>query len=515
MPSYFNTKSGVLVGMLAASSSTSPMFVQPVAAQAPAAKTTTEQIHSPKRRGERVKWIELVHHTFRDGNLTDHGLALWHLESCAIPLADEVQLFTDVSERSGQLWNREAITTDNWEVQWMLDFKTMNIMQKTKGVGLGFWLTGFNVNEVMNAKKIVGTSTMGQADKDWNTNLHNLGYDFLGHDTTLKGFGLILSVDDETGNTSPNLSCVRTPRKQKLEMGKNFPDKNALKVDFRNQPLDFRVRVKGNTVEVDYRPGGSHKDWKNVCSIRDYDAPKRTYMGWSAWSGTPKEKDQGSQGDFRLAVKKIKTWNYNLATVGSEMSGVAEEIRELYGELHKKNFMFDSQKEQTEAINGILKMLKTYIMGSHKAEEGQARTLLHVKSQMLDMEANALKLKKEIHYVLENTKEAGDNSPAAKKARHDRILNELRKEMGSIKKVIQTSEDDGGKMSSVSEAAAKAASADKRVMGVADQTEKIKETAENQMRNANFMNSLVLLTLIGIIGMIAHKIIYYEKKHLL
>lgn len=82
------------------------------------------------------------------------------------------------------------------------------------------------------------------------------------------------------------------------------------------------------------------------------------------------------------------------------MSGVAEEIRELYGELHKKNFMFDSQKEQTEAINGILKMLKTYIMGSHKAEEGQARTLLHVKSQMLDMEANALKLKKEIHYVL-------------------------------------------------------------------------------------------------------------------
>jgi len=491
------------------------MFVQPVAAQAPAAKTTTEQIHSPKRRGERVKWIELVHHTFRDGNLTDHGLALWHLESCAIPLADEVQLFTDVSERSGQLWNREAITTDNWEVQWMLDFKTMNIMQKTKGVGLGFWLTGFNVNEVMNAKKIVGTSTMGQADKDWNTNLHNLGYDFLGHDTTLKGFGLILSVDDETGNTSPNLSCVRTPRKQKLEMGKNFPDKNALKVDFRNQPLDFRVRVKGNTVEVDYRPGGSHKDWKNVCSIRDYDAPKRTYMGWSAWSGTPKEKDQGSQGDFRLAVKKIKTWNYNLATVGSEMSGVAEEIRELYGELHKKNFMFDSQKEQTEAINGILKMLKTYIMGSHKAEEGQARTLLHVKSQMLDMEANALKLKKEIHYVLENTKEAGDNSPAAKKARHDRILNELRKEMGSIKKVIQTSEDDGGKMSSVSEAAAKAASADKRVMGVADQTEKIKETAENQMRNANFMNSLVLLTLIGIIGMIAHKIIYYEKKHLL
>ncbi|CAD7955744.1 unnamed protein product [Amoebophrya sp. A120] len=483
-----------------------------------------DTMHTPRRRGERVKWIELVHHTFRDGNITDNGLALWSLESCAIPMADQIQLFTDVTERSGQLWNREAITTDNWEVQFQLDVSALNIIPKTRNVGVAFWLTDFQVTSVLNAKNIVGSSPMNQADSDWNDNLAHLGYDFLGHDTTLRGFGLIFSIEDETGNVNPNLSCTRTPRSEKLQMGVNFPDKNAMKIDFRNQPLDVRVRVKAGSVSVDYKfaatgtSAASDRNahyWRHVCMLRDYEPPKRTYMGWSAWSGTPKVAGQ-APGDFRAAVKKIRTWNYNLATVGSEMSGVAEEIRDMYADLHKKNFLFENQREQTEAINGILGMLKQYVMGSHKTEESQARTLLHVKSQMLDMEASALKLKNEIHYVLdEGEKRRIEMSAAEKKAKKDRILRELRQEMGSIKNVISSSAEDTQKLATVSTSAQEAAKTDKKVMSVSEQTDAIKRAAESQMFYTSWMNGMVIVSLLGIVVCIFSKIIYYEKKHLL
>ncbi|CAD7927014.1 unnamed protein product [Amoebophrya sp. A25] len=477
-------------------------------------------IHTPKRRHEKVKWIELVHHTFPEGNLTDHALALWHLESAANPVNDYVQLFPDVVQRYGQIWNKEAITTDHFELSFRLDVFAKNRIPETTGAGLGVWLTTSNVNEYLRGQTIVGIRPENlDAASEWNEGVKDLGFDFLGHNVKLPGFGVVFTLEDRHGNIRPSVNCLRTPAHtfEKLEYGKNFPeDGKGVRVDFRNQPLDVRIHVKKTVITAEYKlPASQSRDWAHLCTVSDVPKAGRTFMGWAGWTGSPKEPGNTS-GDLIAKVSKVKTWNFNLNNWGSEMSGVAEDIRKMYTELYKKNFQFKNQREQTEAIHGILKMLKSYIVQSHEAEGQQARTLLHVKSQMLDMEASANKLRKEVHFVLENVNE--DHSPEGRAKRKQKAIEEMRREVGSIRTVISDMESDTNRFAEVSDSVAAVAvrgGEDSAVDDVAQQTEDIKSLAETQMYYATLMNMVVISTLIILVAIIGSKIMYYEKKHLL
>ena len=77
--------------------------------------------------------------------------------------------------------------------------------------------------------------------------------------------------------------------------------------------------------------------------------------------------------------RKKVSWNYRTDEVGEDLAGISSEIKSVYSRLQAKRFDFTTQSEQTEALKGVLSMLKIYLKGRRASEQLANKNLMQMK----------------------------------------------------------------------------------------------------------------------------------------
>ncbi len=103
-----------------------------------------------------------------------------------------------------------------------------------------------------------------------------------------------------------------------------------------------------------------------------------------------------------------------------------------YEKLYAKKFQFDSQKEQTAALNDVLAMLKAYMSGQRDTERNIRRSLIQMKGKVAEIERDARRFSKEMEYLLSDKNE----TPEQKKQHRANALDDLKKHMSGLKDLI-------------------------------------------------------------------------------
>ncbi len=177
---------------------------------------------------------------------------------------------------------------------------------QSTNAGFGFFISNEDESMHLQGKYIV----KDVKSSTWNEGVRNLGYTFLGHNPAHSGFGVVFMLSNENKAPEPNISCVTLPV-YGLVAGVNFPrsgsDDLRKKMDFRNQPLEFQVRVN-TSYKVLFRAAGTSAAWEQLCEVSNVPRMDRSYFGWSGYSGDI--PSSFSKADMSVTIGKLETYNF-------------------------------------------------------------------------------------------------------------------------------------------------------------------------------------------------------------
>ncbi|KAL8437344.1 hypothetical protein Efla_004302 [Eimeria flavescens] len=183
--------------------------------------------------------------------LSHEHLSHWDVAMSTIPLEGHVLLVPGEANRTGQLWHRNALPSEQFEIQF--GFGVFNKEQQAHAAaasnhsadGFAFWY----VYEPY--ANVYPRSPDEQAA--WN---------LMGYKRNPKGLGIIFKSTDKDGNTNPSISCIHNTEDEK-QLGEEIPSSNALFYQYRN--LNSVRKDKTNKVIINHQGPGYLSVHSSTC----------------------------------------------------------------------------------------------------------------------------------------------------------------------------------------------------------------------------------------------------------
>lgn len=454
---------------------------------------------APRKRkedGEDTR-MPMPHHSLAAPFAHEGLLGDWSVSGASLFEGDRALVHPAVTQRSGFIWNKSPLLTNNFEV--VTQFRFVGDKETTsvaKDQSLSFWYVKENISETYDESKLIQAS-------NWTVGLQESGLTLGGFRTKFKGLGMVLSTADAQGAIKPVCSLVQNDGSLDLEYGKDVPTKASKAIDFRNtlNPAQVKFRVTPTTIEG-YLKQSPSLSW-NECFKVNISTPIESggYIGFTAWSGT------GPKADL-VSLHQVDVYNHDTTVIGEDMGkDVSREIQEAYREmLTDKNRHFADQKSQTDHLARLTSMLQQHIETSKPLDTQLFKDLDAVANRVEGLDSDCKLLTKEIQVIIP------DNGKVLSNGVRDEIIGLRRLFVKDGAAHLQKLEKAHQKVAEVKQQSGESSHA-KSLVAVVESADKLEKTilAKNQQ------SSWVLYILIGctlLVGVLMYfRMNYYEQKH--
>eukprot|EP00927_Polykrikos_kofoidii_P048552 TRINITY_DN4281_c0_g2_i1.p1 TRINITY_DN4281_c0_g2~~TRINITY_DN4281_c0_g2_i1.p1 ORF type:complete len:478 (+),score=91.80 TRINITY_DN4281_c0_g2_i1:42-1475(+) len=295
---------------------------------------------SEEKRAEE-QFFKLHMHSF-DGTLTsDNGLLNWLTSAGTMALRDRVQLLPPVPDRHALLWNKKAVKTNDFEIQFT--FAAMGA-PKTDGV-FAMWISPDNFTTTYDEKAIVTKS------KNWAEGLESIGHSLLSNSPKFKGIGIFFLSPDAHGKNRIATVINSGESEENLDKIRSLQGDDSKTFDWLNHEMIVTIRVKKDTVTGTI---AKQADPKNPTEFlrKSFSCPQETYFGFSGYSGTKLA--------VQLDVNRISARNFDKTKSGEDLGEVLAARAEQWQKTLAEEKRYIDQVSQMEAVKRL-----TLLLGEH------------------------------------------------------------------------------------------------------------------------------------------------------
>jgi len=338
-------------------------------------------------RDDTVERLEMMKHSFESPITYDNGLVDWFSTGTTVATKKAVSMTPGVVDRFGAWWHREPIDTNDFEIDFAIQFEGSSSPAADQSVAL--WYVYENYTAVFDERAAIKT-------RDWTKALEEQSLGLVGYRQKFDGLGIFLVVPDKTKSVNPSVSGVLGNGATEYTLLKDIPTSDSKKLNFRNtnEPVTVRLRVSpkhGGSIVASMKLPDS--DWQEVFTKSGVRMRSGGYVGLTTVTGAKRSSAVLNTAD-RVTLSNMHMFNYDVSRVG-ESGGVGDT-----GLLDDK--YLQTRKDQMDALNRLTRMLSRHLSEVAPKEHALFNDVVGLQQKVHDLEQNMKTLKREVAMSLGN-----------------------------------------------------------------------------------------------------------------
>ena len=329
-------------------------------------------------------------------------LSRWWNAGASIPLENHIVLSPSVADRYGAQWHKYPLLTNDFEATFTVVVRgSPPATPPPNEQGLAFWYVYENVTSAM-PEELTNQAT------DVTVRMAARGWGLFGYRNQFKGIGVIFS-NARQGSTpgttefKPSVSVLINDGTRAVQLPADIPTPYGSYWNYRNTPLQVRVRVQKRSVVVEAK-AETGKNWVKLADLGadklPMDITAGGYIGFTAAVGADKPGAPATafgQHDTVLIDNLVLT-NMDPKQAGEEV--VTPAPNQKGSELHSQ-FLHDKSEEGVEraegkAIKKFSAILFKFISETEPQKKAMMAAISSLSAKLMTMERSVKKLKEEI-----------------------------------------------------------------------------------------------------------------------